>query len=68
MNRTDPGIPGPGGEPASPAHPSRRPYVAPALEHLGAWSALTLQQTVPIGPGAFLQALDDDLWLYSISR
>ena len=27
---------------------ARRPYPAPALEHLGSWSALTLQQSVPI--------------------
>jgi hypothetical protein len=26
----------------------RAPYVAPALESLGKWSTLTLQQTVPI--------------------
>jgi hypothetical protein len=34
--------------------PSRRaPYERPELEHLGSWSALTLQQSVPIGPGGF---------------
>ena len=27
----------------------RAPYAAPVLEHLGRWSALTLQQTVPVG-------------------
>ncbi len=32
----------------------RLPYQAPRLEALGPWKALTLQQTVPIGPGAFL--------------
>lgn len=32
----------------------RRAYEAPALENIGRWSALTLQQTVPITmyPGA----------------
>ena len=68
VNRTDPGHPGPGGRAVSPTGQPRRPYVAPALEQLGEWSALTLQQTVPIGPGAFLGALDDDLWLFTISR
>lgn len=29
-------------------------YHPPRLERLGSWSALTLQQTVPIGPGGFL--------------
>lgn len=29
--------------------PRRRPYTMPALECLGAWRALTLQQSVPIG-------------------
>jgi hypothetical protein len=32
---------------------SRRPWHPPALEHLGAWRALTLQQSIPIGPGGF---------------
>jgi hypothetical protein len=44
--------------PAIPAAPApageRRPYTPPALERLGEWSALTLQQSVPIGPGGFL--------------
>ncbi len=35
---------------------SRQPYVAPALERLGSWSALTLEQSVGI---AFLRALFD---------
>lgn len=26
----------------------RAPYVAPVLEELGSWSALTLQQTFPV--------------------
>lgn len=30
---------------------SRRPYVPPELEALGRFRALTLQQSVPIGPG-----------------
>ncbi len=29
---------------------ARAPYTAPRLERLGTWSALTLQQTVPIFP------------------
>lgn len=40
-------IPAPA-RPAPPAEPARRPYAAPSLEHLGTWSALTLQQSVPI--------------------
>ncbi len=28
-----------------------RPFEAPRLERLGTWSALTLQQSIPIGPG-----------------
>ncbi|HEX7050117.1 MAG TPA: hypothetical protein VF188_07960 [Longimicrobiales bacterium] len=28
----------------------RAPYVAPRVERLGAWTALTLQQSVPIFP------------------
>jgi hypothetical protein len=28
---------------------TRAPYVVPLLEHLGRWSALTLQQSVPVG-------------------
>ena len=27
---------------------ARAPYVKPALEPLGAWSTLTLQQTIPV--------------------
>ena len=29
---------------------NRRPYAPPRLERLGEWSALTLQQSVPIFP------------------
>lgn len=29
---------------------SREPYVPPVLERLGEWSALTLQQSIPIFP------------------
>jgi hypothetical protein len=29
---------------------ARRPYPPPRLEPLGAWSALTLQQSIPIFP------------------
>jgi len=40
------------GRPVSDAlqatEPTRAPYAAPALERLGAWSALTLQQSIPI--------------------
>lgn len=34
------------------AHPrsGRAPYAPPALERLGEWSALTLQQSIPIFP------------------
>lgn len=32
----------------------RRPYEPPRLERLGTFRALTLQQSVPIGPGALL--------------
>ena len=27
----------------------RAPYVKPVCEHLGAWRAVTLQQSVPVG-------------------
>jgi hypothetical protein len=30
--------------------PRRAPYVAPVLEPLGAWSTLTLAQTIPVTP------------------
>ncbi len=33
-----------------PAAVERRAYTAPCLERLGVWSALTLQQSVPIFP------------------
>jgi hypothetical protein len=36
---------------ASRAENARRPYTPPRLECLGEWSALTLQQSIPIGPG-----------------
>jgi hypothetical protein len=45
-----------------PDSPARESYVPPALEHLGAWNALTLQQSVPIGPGAFLSHPEDITW------
>ena len=40
-----------GDESRSQAQPTplRKPYYAPTLEPLGAWSTLTLQQSVPIG-------------------
>jgi hypothetical protein len=36
----------------APARPEtdRLPYASPRLERLGSWSALTLQQSVPIFP------------------
>ena len=34
--------------------PPRAPYSPPQLESLGRWSALTLQQSVPIGPNSLL--------------
>jgi hypothetical protein len=37
------------GAPAAP-HPARLPYEPPALEPLGPWSVLTVQQSVPITP------------------
>ena len=36
-----------------PGAACRRPYTPPRLERLGAWRALTLQQSVPIGPGGY---------------
>jgi hypothetical protein len=32
---------------------TRRIFESPRLERLGTWSALTLQQSIPIGPGGF---------------
>lgn len=32
----------------------RRPYAAPRIESLGAWSALTLTLSVPVGPGGMV--------------
>lgn len=37
----------------------RRPWHPPVLERLGAWRALTLQQSIPIGPGFGLHSLPD---------
>lgn len=36
---------------------ARAPYVPPALEALGAWSTLTLQQTVPVTADQSLVAM-----------
>ncbi|MBZ9752222.1 hypothetical protein K7W42_15310 [Deinococcus sp. HMF7604] len=36
-------------ENTAPAHPT---YVAPQVLPLGAWDAVTLAQSVPIGPGS----------------
>lgn len=48
MQHTDPeSTPARGRELQGPAE-KRRPYVCPALERLGPWRALTLQQSVPI--------------------
>lgn len=38
-------------QPAPGAGPARRPYTPPTLERLGEWSALTLQQSIGVGPG-----------------
>lgn len=46
--RTPPPIPQRPGEPPTDA---RTPYIRPALERLGSWSARTLQMSIPIGPG-----------------
>lgn len=40
----------PATEPAPTPAPLRAPYERPVLEPLGRWSALTLQQTVPLTP------------------
>jgi len=37
--------------PVSRPATSKRPWHPPVLEPLGAWRALTLQQSIPIGPG-----------------
>jgi hypothetical protein len=34
--------------------PNKQPYEKPTLIEQGSWSALTLQVSVPIGPGGFL--------------
>jgi hypothetical protein len=39
-----------GAEPQRPARNGRAPYVQPRLERLGRWSALTLQQSIPVDP------------------
>jgi hypothetical protein len=41
-------------------HPRRAPYHAPMLEPLGRWTALTLQQSIPIGPGGFFSDLESN--------
>lgn len=38
---------------ASERPSTRAPYTPPRIERLGEWSALTLQQSVGIGPGEF---------------
>ena len=44
-----------------PPGDAREPYVAPALERLGSWSTLTLQQSV--GISGFTSAyMNPDLW------
>ena len=46
----------PGSAPESngPVSDVREKYEVPSLEPLGKWKALTLQQTIPIGPGEAL--------------
>jgi hypothetical protein len=43
----------------------RLPYSPPALEPLGPWRALTLQQSIPIGPDAWWS---DSLPYYAYRR
>lgn len=38
---------------ARPASGSRAWYATPRLEALGGWSMMTLQQSIPVGPGGF---------------
>lgn len=42
--------------PVVPARPAR--YVPPRLTPLGPWVAVTLIQSVPIGPNAWIQSLE----------
>ncbi len=37
-------------EPRPEEPPPRAPYTPPRLERLGEWSALTLQQSIPVFP------------------
>ncbi|HEY9514839.1 MAG TPA: hypothetical protein VIQ74_04090 [Gemmatimonadaceae bacterium] len=56
--------------PSRPATPStasappqqRAPYEAPRLETHGAWSALTLQQSIPIGVGLLPRDAEATAW------
>jgi hypothetical protein len=46
----------------SPADaPQRAPYVPPALEPLGTWSALTLQQSFPVTNDTFVHYTPEEL-------
>ena len=50
--------------PATTSSSERAQYTAPRLESLGAWQALTLQQSIPIGPGSLrLEPEDSTTWL-----
>ena len=44
------------------APPERAPYEAPRLEAHGAWSALTLQQSIPIGVGLLPMDPEASAW------
>lgn len=55
-----------GPERAASAREQRQPYIAPVLEPLGSWSALTLEQSVGI---AFIRAIfGDQLWWPDVDR
>ena len=41
--------------------PQRAPYVPPALEPLGSWSALTLQQSFPLANDHFVGHTSESL-------
>ncbi|GAA5511968.1 hypothetical protein Dcar01_00682 [Deinococcus carri] len=48
---------------AAPA-PLRAPYTPPRVQDLGAWEAVTLAYSLPIGPGGYLRPgqFDDSLF------
>jgi hypothetical protein len=50
--------------PTTTTSSERAQYTAPRLESLGAWQALTLQQSIPIGPGSLrMEPEDSTTWL-----